>query len=181
MEQKLTQKRLKELFNYDPDTGIWTYLKSTTNWIKVGHLAGSINKATGYRQIQINYKTYPSSRLAWLYMKGYFPEHDMDHINRIRSDDRWCNLRHVSRRCNLRNVGITGKNTSGIVGVYKDINRNYWKAAIRINKKLINIGNFKKKIDAVKARWQAEIKHGFPNCNSTSSAYLYLKSLEGTY
>ena len=175
MKNKLTQKRLKELLHYDPDTGIWKWISPKARRVKAGDIAGYI-KSNGYRGITVDNILYLSSRLAHLYMEGYFPENDMDHINRIRHDDRWCNIRHVSRQCNTRNCGIASNNTSGITGVSWQKATKKWLADIRINKKQIRIGCYEKIIDAVKARWEGEKKYNFPNCNTTSSAYKYLKA-----
>ena len=177
---KLTQKRLKELLCYDPETGIFTWkervLSRKRKSEKSGQIAGNINKTTGYRRIGIDGESYIAPRLAFLYMKGYFPEHEVDHKNRIRLDDRWENLRHVSRQCNTRNKSIYKNNKSGIAGVSWNKNRKRWAATITTFCKTLNIGRFKSKIDAVKTRWEAEKKYNFQNCNTTSSAYLYIKN-----
>ena len=113
---KLTQARLRELLHYDPETGVFAWINPTNKSIKKGDIAGSIN-GQGYREIKIDYKQYNASRLAWLYMHGYFPEHEVDHRNRIRGDGRWENLRHTSHSCNMRNKSIYKNNKSGIAGV----------------------------------------------------------------
>ena len=170
---KLTQERLKELLHYDPETGVFTRLKTINYNAKQGFMAGWNNR--GYKQISIDGKKYKTSRLAWLYMEGYFPENDIDHIDRIKDNDRWENLRHVSQQCNTRNCSIKNTNKSGITGVSIFNRDRRWVASITINGKQIHLGLFVNKTDAARARWQAEVKYGFPNCNTTSSAYLYLK------
>ena len=171
---KLTQKKLKELLHYDPETGVFTWLMSRPG-IKPDRVAGGINKIAGYRLISVDRKLYRASRLAWLYMEGYFPENDVDHEDRIRNNDKWDNLRHVSHQCNSRNCNISKNNNSGIMGVSWIKERKKWYANIMISGKTIGLGRFKSKLNAAKARWNAEVKHGFPNCNTTSSAYQYLK------
>lgn len=174
---KLTQERLKELLHYDPDTGIFTWEVDRNNQIEAGNKAGTINNR-GYQTIGIDGKVYKASRLAWLYIYGYFPENDIDHINRIRDDNRIENLRHVSRQCNMRNSKIYNNNTSGVTGVIWEmttLNSGKWRAYIQPDKKLIHLGYFDDLIDAATARWEAEKKYNFPNCQTTSSAYLYLK------
>ena len=172
---KLTQARLKELLHYNPEMGVFTWLKTVSNSVKAGFVAGGIDSDGGYRRIRIDGKRYRSSRLAWLYMEGYFPEHEMDHRNRIKHDDGWENLRHVSHQCNTRNKNIYKTNRSGIAGVCWHKRDKKWHVSIRIFGKLINLGTFNSKLNAAKARWGAEVKHGFPNCNTISTAYLYLK------
>lgn len=109
------------------------------------------------------------------HIDGYLPENDVDHIDRDRINNKWNNLREVSRSCNLRNCNISKINTSGITGVSWSKQLNKWVAQITILNKNINLGYFKDIADAAKARWNSEVKHGFPNCNTTSSAYNYLK------
>jgi len=171
---KLTQKRLKELLYYDLDTGTFTWRMSRGNNTKSGATAGCLNNE-GYIQIRVDDKSYRAARLAWLYMEGYFPENQIDHINRIRHDDRWINLRHVSHLCNMRNCNIAKNNTSGITGVCQHGDSKKWHAQIKIIDRRVFLGSFNSKIDAARARWNGEVKYGFPNCNTTSSAYLYLK------
>jgi len=108
-------------------------------------------------------------------MEGYIPENQVDHVNRIRDDNRWCNLRHVSRSCNMRNASISIANTSGVTGVTWHKNANKWVAHIRALDSTKHLGIFESFVEAVKARWDAEVKYGYPNCNSTSSAFEYLK------
>ncbi len=175
---KLTQTELKINLFYNPYSGVWRrnikYIsrgrKSLTFWRK----AGCLNNSTGYRYIRVKDKAYLSSRLAFLYMDGYFPEHQVDHINRIRHDDRWCNLRHVTASCNNRNVGIIKTNTSGITGVYFHKRKKAWTVAIHSDGKKINFNKCNSFDDAVMIRWEAEKRYEYPNCNSTSPAYLYL-------
>ncbi len=180
--KKLTQKRLKELLHYDPETGIFTWRKRILSRNRVskngGKVAGGINKTTGYVRIGVEGKKHKASRLAWLYVEGYFPEHDVDHRNRIRDDNKWENLRHATRSCNIRNCKTRSDNTSGITGVYWNTQRQKWFSHIAIPGKRISLGLFNSKLNAAKARLSAEIKFGFPGCNSTSSAYLYIQNAE---
>lgn len=175
-KKKLTQERLKEILHYDPISGVFTWIGKTSikTRVKKGMQAGYI-RPDGYRYIKIYQRAYNASRLAWLYMEGYWPEHDVDHINRIGDDDRWKNLRHVSRQCNLRNRGIQKNNSSGITGVYWYKRESKWRSEIVVCGERLLLGFFETKKEAVQARWNAEKEHGFPNCNSTSPAYLYLK------
>lgn len=169
MPKKLTQSRLKELLHYDPEIGNFT-------WREGNQVAGYINKHIGYRLIGIDGKYYNASRLAWLYMEGYFPENDVDHKNRIRHDNRWENLLHASHQCNMRNCKKRITNKSGITGVSWLKRDQKWRAGITIFYKSLNLGHFTSKFDAAHARWEAEVKYDFPSCNTTSTAYQYLKN-----
>lgn len=164
----LTQDKLKELLTYDPDTGIFKWIKKSANRIRVGEEAGILypykNGKTHYRNICISYKGYRAHRLAWLYMTGSFPEYEIDHINHNASDNRWCNLREVTKAENQRNRSLYMTNTSGFPGVYWSKLRSKWMASIRYQGKSIYLGYFKNILDAVHARKEAEKLYGFhPN------------------
>lgn len=167
----LSQSRLKELFKYSPETGDLVRIKQVST-AKVGDIAGTPDKQ-GYLKIRVDCKTYTASRLAFLYMVGYFPENDIDHINRNPSDNRWLNLREVSHGCNIKNCPVRSTNNSGVTGVCWSNNR--WRAEITSNYKKLYIGSYEDFCSAVKARWIAEKEFNFPSCNTSSSAFLYLK------
>ncbi len=173
----ITQEQLKEVLHYDPETGVFTRTKKTVGGVKKYPIAGHVNKSKGYREIFANGKLYRAGRLAWLYIEGYWPEHQIDHINRIKDDDRWSNLRHVSHQCNMRNSKVNIKNTSGIKGVSWSKKAQKWVAYIQVVPHYSHLGFFISKKDAAQARWEAEVEHGYPNCNTTSSAYQYLQSM----
>lgn len=111
---------IHEHYSYDPETGHLTVIKKPYKSIlNVGDRAGYLGDV-GYRYIKIQSRTYKEHRLIWLYVHGYFPEHQIDHINRIKDDNRIENLREVSQSCNKRNS--TDYRTalgSGIPGVQK--------------------------------------------------------------
>lgn len=97
-----------------------------------GKIAGSIN-SYGYKIIRINKKAYRSGRLAWFYMTGEWPKPFIDHINCIKDDDRWINLREADERQSIHNKGISIRNTSGFKGVTFRHSVNKWQAAINLN------------------------------------------------
>lgn len=137
----LTQSELKSQLHYDPETGIFTRIVSTSNRVKVGDIAGRKHNF-GYLQIQVNGKLYLSHRLAWLYVYGEFPLNDIDHINMIR-DDNWIeNLREATRSENLFNRGSNKTNTSGFKGVSFNKASNKWVAQAKLNGKKQGLGYF---------------------------------------
>ena len=183
---KLTQERLKELVNYDSETGDFTWKKRCIKeFSKYSHLnswntrfannvAGCIDKSSGYMSITVEGKSYKLHRLVWLFTYGYFPENEIDHISRVKTDNRLVNLREVSSTCNMRNRDKMCTNTSGVTGVSWSKRKGKWNSQISISGKGINLGSYIDFEGAVKARWEAEVKYNFPNCNTTSSAYKYL-------
>ncbi len=174
MKDNLTQDQLKKLLHYDKETGIFTWKVHRLNQINAKTQAGSKAKS-GYRSIKINRSSYREHRLAWLYVYGYFPENFLDHINRIRDDNRIVNLREASFQCNARNANVSKRNKTGVTGVHVCGLTGEFVASISVDRRNYGRGSFKTLKEAAKARWDAEVEFNFPNCNTTSSAYLYLK------
>ena len=175
--RKMAQDRLKEVLEYDHKTGIFTWRINRTGTAKKGTVAGA-SCSKGYRNIAIDGLRHWAHRLAWLYVYGYIPENDIDHIDRNPSNNKINNLREVSVSCNMRNSRTYITNKSGVRGVNINKLNNKWRALIRANKKQIYLGDFIHFKDAVKARYNAEIKYKYPNCSTTSSAKLFLESIK---
>lgn len=168
----LTQEELKELFNYDPETGLLTWksrpshhfhsqpIANRWNTIYVGKQAGMV-KSHGYVGVTINNKSYIAHRIIWKLLYGEDCERPMDHINHVRSDNRLCNLRKVSYSENQRNKSIGCNNMTGCVGVSlttSKIGGKAYYACIRIpGGKTVNLGYYYHLFDAVCARKSAEI------------------------
>jgi hypothetical protein len=91
----LTQEILKQYVVYHPDTGWFTSTGVRYSNKQVGERVGTLHKTKGYRYLAIQGKTYREQRVVFLYMTGKWPEHQVDHINRIKDDNRWANLRDV--------------------------------------------------------------------------------------
>ena len=153
MIKDLTQKELKELFDYDKDTGIFTW-RVDKGTAKKGSVAGCESK--GYISIRINGKLYLAHRLVWLYIYGYFPENLIDHNNGIKNDNRISNLTPVGYRCNGQNCNLSSANKSGYNGVHWDKRDKKWISQIRFNGKPINLGSYDCKLEAGLARLTAE-------------------------
>lgn len=155
--QTITQERLKQLLNYDPDTGVFRWLVNRKPTIRAGDVAGCTRR--GYAIIKIDQRIYFSHRLAWLYAYGRWPTGDVDHINRARNDNRLCNLRECSRSENCQNTSRRLRNTSGHKGVSWVSSRNKWVAQIVIHGKNVNLGRYALLEDAIAARNAAEKKY----------------------
>ncbi|EKD22490.1 MAG: pathogenesis-related transcriptional factor and ERF protein [uncultured bacterium] len=157
----LSQESLKEVLEYVPATGLFTWKKSTARRTQVGSCAGYIKKQTGYLLICVLGERHYAHRLAFLYMTGTLPGADVDHINGLRHDNSWCNLREVARAENLRNRKLPSTNTSGVIGVCWSALRKRWVATISVNNKNTVVGAFTEFTDAVVARKLAEQQHGY--------------------
>jgi HNH endonuclease len=114
----LTADELRDLLDYDPDTGIFQWKVRASKRVKPGMVAGTV-KREGYRTISIKRKHFLAHRLAWFWMTDIWPS-EIDHINRTPDDNRWSNLREATRSVNMRNTTVVRKNSSG----YRNITRN---------------------------------------------------------
>ena len=158
MANKLTQERLKELFDYDLDNGSFTRKKTVSRFVS-GTVAGFLRK-DGYVQVKVDSINYLAHRLAWLYVNGVIPTGEIDHINHNRSDNGIVNLRCASRTENSRNCSAT-KGHKYITGVYFCPIRLKFAATISDKSKSINLGYFQNESDANKARKEAEKIYGY--------------------
>ena len=138
----ISQAQLKEVLEYNHDTGVFTWIKSNGNRrLKAGDVAGTKMKS-GYIRITIKGKMYPAHRLAYLYMTGKFPENFIDHINHIKDDNIWTNLRDATNSQNQANRLKLNNNTSGYKGVCWDKERKKWGAQIMYMNKRIYLGRY---------------------------------------
>ena len=159
-KQILTQAELKEQLQYNPETGLFVWAITKSRITKIGSVAGRL-KPTGYIHITIRDKTYLAHRLAFLYMEGYFPPKDVDHINHIRHDNRFINLRKVTKKENQRNQSKFANNKSGITGVCWHKRHKKWTAYIHTNNKNKYIYWGLDYFDACCSRKSAEKKYGY--------------------
>jgi len=156
----ITQDRLKELLHYDECTGHFTWAIDIGRRVKAGDTAGCID-GLGYSAIGIDGRKYKAHRLAFMYVNGRFPVGQADHINHIKTDNRWENLRDVSRSDNCKNRGLLRSNTSGITGVVCHKSSCRWQAQIMHDGRNVHLGLFTNKSDAIKARIAAEEKYKY--------------------
>lgn len=155
----ITQEDLKKLLHYDPDTGVFTWIVDRNPGIKKGQRAGYVcsdGRGKKYISIGIKGKYYKSHRLVWLYVNGFFPSDQIDHIDGNGCNNSLKNLREVSNRENCRNRKIYSFNKSGYTGVSWYTPRNKWIARINNNKRTIHLGYFDNINDAISARKSAE-------------------------
>jgi hypothetical protein len=130
--------------------------------IKEGSIAGHADRL-GYLKVVVCGVEFCVHRIAFFLYHGYWPI-EVDHINRDKADNRKDNLREASRLTNCRNKSMMKNNTSGINGVSWDAESGKWKANIRVNKRLINLGRYANICDAESVRVDAEKRYGFyPN------------------
>ena len=154
----LTQSELKSKLVYDSTTGNFTWLIGKYKNCIAGCVSGTLPDA-GYILININNKAYPAHRLAWLYVYGQFPKKHIDHINKVRTDNRIDNLREADDALNSKNQSLYKNNSSGYHGVTAHGKR--WRARINVNGKKVHIGVYDTIEEAAKARREVELSLGF--------------------
>lgn len=175
----LTQKYLKECLKYNPDTGIFTWLKRPQSHFKLDRVGKTWNtrfsgKAAGFKlivpatkdhylKIGIGDKEYLASRLAWFYVHGEWPE-IIDHEDGNKLNNAISNLRNTTRQGNQQNLKRGIDNKSGQCGVCKEKRSGKWRAYINIKGKQKGFGLHDDFESAVSARKKAEKSYGFhPN------------------
>lgn len=150
----LTQSRLKECLDYNPDTGEFTWMENQGS-AKKGDSC-KCQDSHGYSVIKIDRKKYYAHRLAWLYVYGDWPVEEIDHINGRRADNRACNLRDVCSRVNQQNLhNWSTKHESGYLGVFAH-RHGRWRARIRHEGRSTNLGIFDTPEEASQAYLKAK-------------------------
>ncbi len=143
----VTQATLKAVFCYNPTTGIFTRLnpvgKQKREYTRVDN--------EGYVKIHINGIPYRAHRLAWLYMTGFLPKQQIDHIDGNRSNNKWPNLRDVPHIVNVQNRRKAQRNnkSTGLIGV--SLMGNKYLARIGFGGRRIRIGLFPTEEEAYEA------------------------------
>ena len=152
----LTQETLKELLDYDTETGIFRWKRKRTGFATAGSQAGTVNRE-GYIQIMVKSKMHSAHRLAWLYVYGKWPELPVDHINGVPGDNRICNLRLVTPSQNSENQRRAKKgNISGYLGVSKHYKG--WRAIISSKGEKTCLGTYKTPEEAYAVYLEAKRK-----------------------
>lgn len=164
-----TPEELRQLLRYEPETGKLFWRErgpecfplygtlaeregKAKRWqkLKAGREAGSIG-SRNYVVISVRGHPYFAHRIAWAIHHGCWPTFVIDHINGDRADNRLCNLRDVPPTINYRNMKINALNTSGAANVAYDKTRAKWRAVVRREGRIHNIGSFAQKDDAIRA------------------------------
>jgi hypothetical protein len=138
-KQTLSTQALRKLVKYDPDTGIFTWRKGVPGKLE-GRVAGCLTDS-GYVRIQVAKQRHKAHRLAFIYMGEELPDM-VDHINCVKTDNRWVNLRPADQSKNQCNRFIGSKNTSGFKGVSWHKRDERWQANIKSTTKLHHLGYF---------------------------------------
>ena len=180
-DRVLTPEVLRELIDYDPETGALTWKvrgpehfrcveQSPEHAAKIWNSANAGKPALnykgpdGYRVGAIFGRNVRSHRAAWAIHYGRWPEYGIDHESGVRDDNRIINMRDVPGAENAKNLSRRKTNTSGVTGVSYFARTKKWVAMIKGDGKVRNLGYFHTIEEAAAARKVAERRYGFhPN------------------
>ena len=154
----LTTEQLKNVLDYDANTGVFVWKTRPSKAVKAGDVAGCVEKRIGYVTIGIAKRVYKAHRLAWLYVYGEWPKGLIDHINCNKADNRICNLRDVFADGNSQNVRKPNvRNKSGFMGVIWFQNK--WRASMSVNGKSKWLGDYSTPQEAHQVYLEAKRKY----------------------
>jgi hypothetical protein len=173
------QETLRSLLDYDPQTGSLTWKERSPEmltdareqhrwnaryagcpaftFVNGGYLVGSLLKSQ-----------HRAHRVIWKWMTGKDPD-IIDHINGVRTDNRWANLRSTDYAGNAWNTALPRNNTSGCVGVSWVKRQKRWVAHIKRRGEHLHLGFHRTFEDAVAARKAAEIQIGYHSNHGRAS------------
>lgn len=134
MDQQLTQQELALVLRYEPTSGTFTRIAN-------GKLVGSPS-ANGYLRCRVNGRFYFLHRLAFLAMTGSFPPEDVDHIDGVRANNAWSNLRAASRGGNCQNRSAVTTAKSGVRNVYWNAKSQRWQVKVTLGGRSKSFGYF---------------------------------------
>lgn len=136
---KLTAARLREVLDYDRETGVFRWRLRTSNRVHVGDVAGTPNK--NRIELRVDGVHYQAHRLAWLHVTGSWPAHEIDHKDGDPGNNAFGNLRDVPRKVNQENLRkARTDNQVGLLGVCAA--RGKFKASLGVGGKHKHLGYF---------------------------------------
>jgi hypothetical protein len=136
---KLTAKRVREVLDYDPETGLLRWKLRLSKNTHVGDIAGSLHPQ-GYTVVTIGEKQYQGHRLAWCHYYGRWPRGGLDHKDAVRNNNAIDNLRRATNVQQNRNRKLSPKNKAGFKGV--SWSYNCFRAFVYDGPKRIDLGRF---------------------------------------
>lgn len=176
-DYKLSREVVRELLDYDPETGVFTWRVRGKRWFdtdrnhqswnakNAGKRAGSIKayRKGGYlgRVIGIFGRLYNEHRIVWMWMTQDPMPEQIDHVNRNGTDNRWINLRDSSHSGNARNHSKRRDNSSGFTGVYWSKDTGKWRAGCRVDGEMNWLGLFSDIEDAGRVAAAFRAENGF--------------------
>lgn len=151
----LTFARVRELLDYTPETGVLTWKVARRHAVKAGDVAGFVD-GNGRRMVEIDEQGYHVGPVIWLWVTGQWPVNKVDHKDRNPLNNRWENLRDVTKSVDAQNRSVGKNNKSGVRGVFWNTRQERWQAQITLDRRHRHLGLFVDFDKAVAARKIAE-------------------------
>lgn len=184
-----TQARVREYFNFDPDTGHLIFRERPASEFspaqhalhlkRVGKPAGCVNATHGYRKVIIDGSYQSAHRIVWLHVFGEwvkYPDFEIDHVNGNKDDNRIQNLRKCTKSMNQRNGSMRSNNRSGVIGVNWVESKQRWVARIWDGPHHRFLGQFSDIEEARAARAKAERELGYHAGHGKPASHPNLKA-----
>jgi len=138
----ITQDVIKNILEYNQYSGKFIWKNCAGRRKRNGDTAG-FKDSQGYVKIKIFGKSHFAHRVAFIYMTGRSPVEEIDHVNLVKDDNKWSNLREATRLQNSMNKWKRKHNRSGFKGVSFHKRCKKWVAQIQKNKKCYHLGYYK--------------------------------------
>jgi hypothetical protein len=174
-KKELTQEIVRELLDYDKDTGKLTWKRRKRKWFKsdrscnswnakhAGKEALTVIDKLGYRSGTILSGYYLAHRVIFLWMEGRWPDPEVDHDDHDTGNNRWKNLFEVTHQQNMKNKNRYRNSRTAVTGVRVMLNGCF---GVYIGG--IYFGYFKFFDDAVAAHTVAKAKYGYSVIHGTT-------------
>lgn len=150
-------KQILLTVKYDPETGNFTRIAAGRGRGVVGESMTRLH-SMGYLSVSVLGKKFLAHRLAWFYMTGKWPDSEIDHINRCRTDNRWVNLRGATPSENKQNIGLNSRSPKEGAKLGAVWCRGAYQSIIKVDGKSVYLGRHKTQESAHEAYMQAKRK-----------------------
>lgn len=134
-QSEVSYELAHKLFKYDPVEGILIRKVTVSSRALAGYKIRTVNTA-GYIVVRFEGVLQYAHRIIWLMHCGDWPDQDIDHIDRIPSNNLLANLRAVTRSQNLHNKSVNS-------GTYWSHRDKVWVASIQVDGIKKHIGQHK--------------------------------------
>lgn len=153
--------RIKELLEYNAETGKITWRVRRNQYALAGSEAGCISDCRGksYLRIRVDDVMIMAHWVAWAIYHGEWLTTGIDHIDGNGLNNIITNLRSAPQSINNKNAAIRKDNKTGVSGVTTRGSR--FIPNIRVDGKQIWLGSFSTLREAAKVRRDALLSHGF--------------------